>query len=110
MITYENPEFPLTDEQEALVEQWKGQGLEWSTLQWHQGSGLKEKFTDLFNGFKLVIKLRFKGYNHIMTLGSVAGTYAYTYALPLRMKLFLYQFEPHSEYALDNGMWSEESK
>jgi len=110
LITYENPEFPLTEEQEALVAQWKEQGLEWSTLEWHQGSGLKEKFTDLSNGFKLVSKLRFKGYEHIMTLGSVAGTYAYTYALPLRMKLFLYQFEPHSEYALDNGMWSEESK
>ena len=52
-------------------------------------------------------KLRFKGYNHIMTLASIAGTYAYTYALPLRMKLFMYQFEPHSEYALDNGMWSK---
>lgn len=110
LITYENSEFPLTQEQEILVEQWKNKGLGWSTLQWHQGSGLKEKFTDLVNGFKLVTKLRFKGFNHIVTLGSVAGTYAYTYALPLRMKLFLYQFEPHSEYALDNGMWSEESK
>jgi len=110
LITYENTEFPLTKEQEALVEQWKAQGLEWSTLQWHQGSGLKQKFIDLFNGFKMVMKLRFKGFRHIMTLGSVAGTYAYTYALPLRMKLFLYQFEPHSEYALDNGMWSAESK
>lgn len=110
LITYENPEFPLTEEQDALVVQWKEKGLDWSTLQWHQGTGLKEKFTDLFNGFKLVTKLRLKGFNHIMTLGSVAGTYAYTYAVPLRMKLFLYQFEPHSEYALDNGMWSEESK
>jgi len=110
LITYENSEFPLTNEQETLVEQWKDQGLEWSALQWHQGSGLKQKFTDLFNGFKLVTKLRSKGYTHIITLGSVAGTYAYTYAVPLRMKLFLYQFEPHSEYALDNGMWSEESK
>lgn len=110
LITYENPQFPLTQEQEAEVGQWKSSGLEWLTLEWHQGSGLTEKFTDLFNGFKLVLKLRLKGYKHIMTLGSVAGTYAYTYALPLRMKLFLYQFEPHSEYALDNGMWAKESK
>jgi hypothetical protein len=110
LITYENPEFPLTPEQEVLVKRWKDQGLEWTALKWHQGSGLKEKFIDLFNGFKVVSKLRFQGYNHIVTLGSVAGTYAYTYALPLRMKLFLYQFEPHSEYAIDNGMWSKESK
>ena len=110
LITYENPVFPLTVEQEKMVEHWKEQGLKWTPLKWHQGSGLKEKFIDVFNGFKVVSKLRFQGYNHIVTLGSVAGTYAYLYALPLKMKLFLYQFEPHSEYAIDNGMWSKESK
>jgi len=110
LITYENVAFPLTQEEKVLVEKWKKQGLNWTALSWHQGSGLKEKFIDLFNGFKLVSRLRFKGYNHIVTLGSVAGTYAYTYAVLLRMKLFLYQFEPHSEYAIDNGMWSKESK
>ncbi len=110
LITYENTEFPLTSEQEELVALWRAQGLKWTPLLWHQGSGLKQKFIDLFNGFKAVSKLRLKGYNHIVTLGSVAGTYAYTYALPLRMRLFLYQFEPHSEYAIDNGMWSEDSK
>ncbi len=108
LITYENPDFPLTEEQEALVDGWKEQGLEWSALTWHPGKELKNKFLDLWDGFKVAAKLRTKGYNHIVTLGSVAGTYAYTYAMPLRMKLFLYQFEPHSEYAIDNGMWSEE--
>lgn len=110
LVTYENPEFPLTAEQKLLVEKWKSQGLEWSTLTWHQGSGLKQKFIDLFNGFRRVMKLRFKGYKHIVTLGSIAGTYAYLYTIPLRLKLFLYQFEPHSEYAIDNGMWSKDSK
>ena len=110
LVTYENPNFPLTNEQEALVEKWKSQGLEWSTLKWHQGSGLKQKFIDLYNGFRRVAKLRFKGYKHIVTLGSVAGTYAYTYSIPLRLKLFLYQFEPHSEYAIDNKMWAVNSK
>ena len=108
LITYENPDFPLTKEQEQLVLNWKNQGLEWSRLTWHPGKELKNKFLDLWDGFKVVSKLRLKGYNHIVTLGSVAGTYAYTYALPLRMRLFLYQFEPHSEYAIDNGMWSKD--
>jgi hypothetical protein len=110
LVTYENPEFPLTPEQLVLVEKWKSQGLEWSTLTWHQGSGLKQKFIDLFNGFLRVTKLRLKGYKHIVTLGSIAGTYAYTYTIPLRLKLFLYQYEPHSEYAIDNGMWAKNSK
>lgn len=110
LVTYENPEFPLTAEQKALVEKWKSQGLEWTTLTWHQGSGLKQKFIDLFNGFRRVTTLRFKGYKYIVTLGSIAGTYAYLYTIPLRLKLFLYQFEPHSEYAIDNKMWSKDSK
>lgn len=110
LVTYENPAFPLTPEQEELVRQWQAMGLEWSTLTWHPGQGLKYKLVDLLNGFKLVSKLRVKGYNHIVTLGSVAGTYAYTYSVPLRLRLFLYQFEPHSEYAIDNKMWAPDSK
>ena len=109
LVTYENPDFPLTDEQEVLVQQWQSMGLEWSSLTWHQGQGLKNKFHDLLGGFILVSKLRFKGYNHIVTLGSVAGTYAYIYSFILRLRLFLYQFEPHSEYAIDNKMWAEGS-
>ena len=108
LITYENPDFPLTKEQQELVEEWQRRGLGWSKLWWHPGKEIKNKFLDLFDGFKAVAKLRLKGYNHIVTLGSVAGTYAYTYALPLRVKLYLYQYEPHSEYAIDNGMWSKD--
>jgi hypothetical protein len=109
LITYENPLFPLTEEQNKQVRQWQAMGLEWSTLTWHQGSGLKYKLTDLLNGFKLVARLRWQGYKHIVTLGSVAGTFAYTYCVPLNLRLFLYQFEPHSEYAIDNKMWAQES-
>lgn len=109
LITYENPEFPLSEEQQQCIAQWKNQGLEWTQLTWHPGTGLHNKLLDLLSGFKAATKLRTKGYRHIMTLGSVAGTYAYTYALPLNMRLYLYQFEPHSEYALDNGMWAKNS-
>ncbi len=108
LITYENPEFPLTVGQNELVEQWKKQGLEWTPLTWHPGKELKNKIYDLLDGFRTVAKLRLKGYNHIVTLGSVAGTFAYMFALPLRLKLYLYQYEPHSEYAIDNKMWSED--
>jgi hypothetical protein len=110
LITYENPDFPLTPEQERRVERWKELGLGWTPLRWHPGQDLGSKLRDLLDGFRAVAKLRLRGYRHIVSLGSVAGTFAYTYALPLRMRLFLYQFEPHSEYALDNGMWDPRSK
>lgn len=109
VITYEDPRFPLTDEQKALVAQWQAQGLSWTALTWHAGIGLKQKLYDIWAGFWAIMRLRIQGHQHIITLGSVAGTFAYIYAVTLQLRLFLYQFEPHSEYAVDNGMWPEHS-
>lgn len=109
VITFEDPRHPLTDPQRALVTEWKAQGLTWTALTWHPGTSLKQKMVDLWSGFKITAKLRRNGLRHIVTLGSVAGTFAYIYARVLRMRLFLYQFEPHSEYAVDNGMWPANS-
>lgn len=109
VITYEDPRHPLTDEQKTLVAQWQAQGLEWTALTWHPGMGLIQKTRDVLSGFAAVAKLRMKGYRHIAALGSVAGSFAYMCALPLRMRLFLYQYEPHSEVSRDAGAWSETS-
>lgn len=109
LITYEDPSFPLTTEQQALVADWKSRGLEWTALTWHPGMSLKQKGTDLLSGLMLLGKLRLQGIRHVMTLGSVAGTFAYLCASVLRMRLFLYQYEPHSEYSVDNGMWARSS-
>lgn len=105
VITYEDPRHPLSDAQRELVATWQAQGLEWTALTWHPGIGTREKLADLGGGFRAVAGLRRRGFRHVVTLGSVAGTFAYFYATLLRMKLFLYQYEPHSEYAVDNGMW-----
>lgn len=109
VISYEDARFPLTDTELRQAEEWQAQGLEWTKLDWHPGIGIRQKLADLLTGFRLVAILRGKGYRHIVTLGSVAGTFAYLHAVPLRLKLFLYQFEPHSEYAVDNGMWPARS-
>ncbi|MDF1629711.1 MAG: hypothetical protein P1U78_07950 [Alcanivoracaceae bacterium] len=109
VITYEDPKHPLTDEQKTIVEQWKSQGMEWTALSWHPGIGIKQKLADLIAGFRVALRLRCRGFRHIVTLGSVAGTFAYLYSIPLRLRQFLYQYEPHSEYAVDNGMWPANS-
>ena len=109
LITYEDPRFLPTPAQQLLFERWRQRGLEWTQLQWHPGTGISNKLADIWVGFLAMLKLRSKGYRHIVTLGSVAGSYAYLYGRLLGMRLFLYQFEPHSEYAIDNGMWSEKS-
>jgi hypothetical protein len=105
LITYEDDRFPLSPEQSALVERWRSMGLEWTQLRWHPGTSLKNKGLDVWAGFCQVARLRLRGYRAIISLASVAGAYAYLYALSLGMRLFLYQYEPHSEYALDNKMW-----
>lgn len=109
LITYENPSFPLTSEQQNLVDAWMTAGLKWKKLKWNPGTGLVPKALDIFQGFLSFAWLRLKGYNHALSLGSVAGTFLYLYWVVLRNRFFLYQFEPHSEYAIDNGMWSKES-
>ena len=109
LITYEDEKFPLTSEQKVLVQHWQNQGLEWTALNWHPGMGLKQKFIDLWNGLLAVRRLRSKGMKSMVTLGSVAGTFGYVITRLLFMRLFLYQFEPHSELSRDAGAWSADS-
>lgn len=109
VVTYEDEKFPLTAEQTSLVKLWQSKGMQWVPLQWHAGMSLKRKGIDLANGFLAVSKLRLKGVRHIATLGSVAGTFGYMIAVVLRMKLYLYQFEPHSELSRDAGAWRADS-
>lgn len=108
LITYEDVNFPLTSEQIEKVEKWKQQGLEWIRLQWHPGTSIINKCRDIVSGFFWAIKLRIYGCRYIITFGSVAGAYGYLYAKILKMRLFLHSFEPHSEYAIDNGIWKKE--
>jgi len=110
VITFEDPRHPLTEEQKALVTEWQAQGLDWTALTWHQGMGLMQKFRDVMSGFAAVVRLRRAGHRHIAALGSVAGSFAYMCARPLRMRLFLYQYEPHSEVSRDAGAWCEDSR
>lgn len=110
VVTYEDPNHPLTPEQRALVAEWQNQGLEWTALTWHPGMSLWQKFKDILSGFAAMARLRRKGLRHIVTLGSVAGSFAYMSAVVLRMRLFLYQYEPHSEVSRDAGAWAEDSR
>ena len=109
VVTFEDTRFPLTEAQQARLQEWKARGLEWTGLTWHPGTGLGQKLRDLSSGFFEMLRLRRQAARCLVSLGSVAGTFAYLYARLLGMRLFLYQFEPHSEYARDNGMWPENS-
>ena len=107
VVTYEDSRFPLTGDQRQKLNDWQRKGLRWTSLTWHPGTGLGQKLKDVLSGWRVLARLRWQGARQIITLGSVAGSYGYLYGRSLGMRLFLYQFEPHSEYAIDNGMWPE---
>jgi len=109
VISYEDDHYPLTDEQARLVDRWKTQGLEWTALPWHQGTGMVSKLVDLSAAFRKMLNLRLRGFSFVVGYGSVSGTMAYLCARPLGMSLFIHTFEPHSEYSRDSGVWSENS-
>lgn len=105
VVSYEDPRFPITDTQQKMLDAWHRQGLEWSPLQWHQGTGIKSKLTDVVNGFAVLLKLRMKGFRYVVSYGSIASAFSYLFGRLLGLRLFIHTFEPHSEYAAENGMW-----
>lgn len=84
-------------------------GIKWVRLSWISGQSLFSKFKCFIDGFNSIRNLRTNGYNKVISLGSVAGSFAYVYSKILKMDLYLYQYEPHSEYQLDTGYFSEKS-
>lgn len=110
LVTYEDPRHPLSQSQLNLLKIWKTQGLEWTPLEWHSGTGAQAKIIDLVNGFLVCAQLRLNGFKHLLSVGSIAGAFTYLFSLCLNFKTFLYCYEPHSEYAADNNIWPRSSR
>lgn len=110
IITFEDPDLPITaDNKLKIKEEFKGMNINWHPLKWHKGDGLVIKAYDLLVAFFKVIGMRFAGYKHVVSLGSIAGSFIYLISRFIPINYYLYQYEPHSEYALDNKIWKEES-
>ncbi|WP_420316451.1 hypothetical protein [Ekhidna sp.] len=110
IITYEQKQFELSsDEKRKKREELSAINISWKPYSWSTGSNLK-KAIDFTKALSFIWYLRvFKGYKSIISLASVAGAYAYIYSMLFRLKLYLYQYEPHSEYGLDAKLWTEQS-
>lgn len=111
VITYEDPKYLITHhELENLKFDLKTKGITLHTLKWHAGTNMFLKLVDVFTGFFAIANfILFKKYNKVISLGSIAGSFIYIYSIILRYKYYLYQYEPHSEYAIDNNIWSKNS-
>jgi len=111
LITYEQEEYNLTAQQRAdRQREWAEDRIYWHPLTWHSGSfKLAKKSYDLTLGLLLCARLRLGGAHSIMGMCTVAGSFAFIIAKALGLKYFAYQYEPHSEFMRDCGVWSEQS-
>lgn len=110
IITFEDKNFPMSDSERAkITEGFLRRNIIWEPLQWHHGDNLLIKLVDLFLALFKILKLRTKGYKHLVTLGSVAGSFVYLISRIIPVKYYLYQYEPHSEYLRDSHVWKTES-
>ncbi|MEQ9230622.1 MAG: hypothetical protein RIF46_08055, partial [Cyclobacteriaceae bacterium] len=111
LITYEQKEFEISSsEKNEISEFLSSRNIHWVPLRWHSGHfKLLKKFYDLILGMLVVLKFRVKGFNRIVSLATVSGSFAYIFSRIFRMRHYLYQYEPHSEFMHDFGFWKETS-
>lgn len=111
LITYEQDDFHIEpEEKKRIKKELSDKNIKWIPLKWHSGSlKLIKKFYDLFTGFLAIVRFRLKGYNKIVSLATVSGSFAYVYSVIFNMRHYLYQYEPHSEFMADFGYWSRQS-
>lgn len=111
LITYEQVQYQLSGSAQAQQRvEWAADNIIWHPLRWHSGHfKLPKKAYDLLVGLLLCLRLRLGGARSILGLGTVAGSFAFLIAKLLALKYYGYQFEPHSEFMRDCGVWSEDS-
>ncbi len=111
LITYEQPDHTISDdEKEKLKNELNEKNIKWIPLKWHSGKfKLFKKIWDVLCGLFVILKYRARGYNRIVSLGTVSGSFAYIYSKMFGLKHYLYQYEPHSEFLKDVGVWRSNS-
>lgn len=111
LITYEQKDFTISKEGvNELKRDLKDRNILWVPLRWHSGTfKLIKKAWDVMCGLMIILKHRVVGYNRIISLGTVSGSFAYVYSKIFRMRHYLYQYEPHSEFLKDMGIWKKNS-
>lgn len=108
LITYEQKNFRVDrSEKNSIIDELKTYNILWHPLNYNKGTYLLVKGYDFFKGFLLVLWLRLRyGSRAILSLANIAGGFSFIYGKLLGMKIILYQYEPHSEFLADFGMWS----
>lgn len=112
LITFEQEAYELSkNEKRDIIKSLREDRIYWYPLKFHTGKLLLlKKFWDVMQGFIVVFFLRlFKQAKIIFCFANVSGTFGYVFSRILRTKLYVYSYEPHSEFMADLGIWSRKS-
>ena len=114
LITYEQKDYKVTlKDKEEVKSYLLENNIHWFPLKWHSGNGFVSLFLkayDVLAAFVLIGYLKGKySLKGILSLGTVAGSMAYLLSTTYRLKVYLYQYEMHSEFLKDYKIWNEES-
>lgn len=112
IITYEEKNelhFYESEHNQEILNELTLLNIHWIYLKWRPGLNIVNKFLDLISPLPALIKLKSNGYNSIVSLASVAGSFAHLYSVVLRFKHYLYQFEPHSDFEVDAKRYKHSS-
>jgi|TARA_B100001964_G_C14256382_1_gene612667 hypothetical protein len=112
LITFEQKKYALSEKEKSEINlSLNAQGIYWFPLKFHTGSFLLlKKIYDFVNLSILVSKIRFI-YNAkmIISLSNVSASFAIIFAKLLKMKILIFNYEPHSLFQAELGVWSNGS-
>jgi len=112
LITFEQEKYKLSKEQIKTEKTYLARkNIFWYPLTYHSGGlVLLKKIYDLLVSFFLVVYLRLMfNCQAIISLGTVSAGYSLVFSKLLAMRYYAYQFEPHSEFMADFGIWKKTS-
>ena len=109
IITHEQLDYIIDFETQKILNlEFKKYNVQHYPIKW-EASSIK-KIRNLLNGFELVKNIK-KNHNPIavITLGSVAASFAYLYSKVISLNIIAHTFEPHSKFLLETGFWNKTS-
>ena len=112
LITYEQKDYKVTLKDKREVKRYLLENnIHWFPLKWYSRNGFVSLFLkayDVLAAFVLIGYLKGKySLRGILSLGTVAGSMAYLLSITYRLKMYLYQYEMHSEFLKDYEIWNE---
>lgn len=111
LITFEQPEYSMTESECVRLQSELGSlGIVWHPKRHHTGKLLLlKKAYDFISLFGLLLRLRVSGTRVIWSFANVAASLSWVYSKLLRFQTIIYSYEPHSQFMVELGLWSQRS-